>query len=92
MLVLEEVSLAVAKEMVLTPFMHDVWLRKRTKLSTIEKNTIVALDIITAVVLNTTGCMLITRLAIRMRGDPKWMNIVLPGIKTRNPSRHHLSL
>jgi hypothetical protein len=55
-----------------------------------EKNKIGALEIITAVVLNTTGCMLITRLAITMRGDPKWMNIVLPGIETRNLTRHHL--
>jgi len=55
------------------------------------KNTIGALEIIIAVALNTTGCMLITRLAIMMRGDPKWMYVVLPVIKTRNPTRHHLS-
>jgi hypothetical protein len=36
--------------------------------------------------------MLITRLAITMRGDPKWMTVILPGIKTRNPTRHNLSL
>jgi hypothetical protein len=36
--------------------------------------------------------MLITRLAIMMREDPKWMNVVLPGIKARNPTKHHLSL
>jgi hypothetical protein len=47
-----------------------------------EKNTISALEIITAVVLNTMGGMLITRLAITMCGDPKWMNGVLLGIKT----------
>jgi hypothetical protein len=55
------------------------------------KNTIGALEIITAVVLNTMGFILITRLAITMRGDPKWMNIVLPGIKIRNLTRHHLT-
>jgi hypothetical protein len=57
-----------------------------------EKNFIGAMEIITVVVLNTTGCMVITRLSITMRGDPKWMNVILPGIKTRNPIRHHLTL
>jgi hypothetical protein len=56
------------------------------------KNTIGALEITTAAVLNTTECMLITRLAITMSGDTKWMNIVLPGIKARNLTRHRLNL
>jgi hypothetical protein len=30
--------------------------------------------------------------SITMRGDPKWMNAILPGIKTRNPTRHNLTL
>jgi hypothetical protein len=41
-----------------------------------EKNTIGALEIITVEVLNTMGCVLITKLAITMRGDPKWMNVM----------------
>jgi hypothetical protein len=92
MLVLAEVALAAAKGTVLTQSQHGVRLRKRTKLSTMEKNTIGAVEIITAVVLNTMGFMLIIRLVITMRGDPKWMNIVLPGIKTRSPTRHYLTL
>jgi hypothetical protein len=50
------------------------------------KNTIGALEITTAAVLNTTDCMLITRLTITMSGDPKWTNVVLPGINPRNPT------
>jgi hypothetical protein len=55
-------------------------------------NTIGALEITTAAVLNTTECMLIARLAITMSGDPKGTNVVLPGIKARNPIRHRLNL
>jgi hypothetical protein len=57
-----------------------------------EKNTIAILEMIAVVVVNTRGCMLSTRLAFTMCGDPKWKTVVLPGIKTRNPTRHHLIL
>jgi hypothetical protein len=56
------------------------------------KNTIGALEITTAVVLNTTECMLIIRLVTTMSGDPKWTNVTLPGIKARNLTRHRLNL
>jgi hypothetical protein len=56
------------------------------------KITIGELEITTTVVLNTTACMLIARLAITLSEDPKWTNVVLPGIKARNPTRHQLNL
>jgi hypothetical protein len=92
MLVAAEVALAAGKGTVIIPFQHGFRLRKRTKLSTMEKNTIGALEITTAAVLNTMECMLITRLAITMSGDPKWMKVILPGIKARNLTRHPLNL
>jgi hypothetical protein len=57
-----------------------------------ENNTIGALKIITAVVINTKECMPITRLVIMMSGGPTRMNVILPGIKARNLMRHQLSL
>ncbi len=38
-------------------------------------------------VLNTMACMLITRLALTMSGDPKWMNVVLSGIEASKPDK-----
>jgi hypothetical protein len=56
------------------------------------KNTIGALEITTAAVLNTTACLLITRLAITVSGDQKWTNVVLPGNEARNLMRHRPKL